>query len=67
MSSHTFTEPRLFKKFERHLRIGFRLLCWSLVLSVHLWSYVFDLSTRWGKPWGLKVRMVWRVSSTFVL
>ena len=30
MSSHTFTEPRLFNKFERHLRIGFRLICWSL-------------------------------------
>lgn len=32
MSSHTVTEPRLFKKFEWHFRIGFRLLCWSLAL-----------------------------------
>ena len=30
MSSHTFTEPRSIKKFERHIRLGFRLLCWSL-------------------------------------
>ena len=32
MSSYTFAEPRSFKKFERFLRIGFRLLCWSLAL-----------------------------------
>ena len=32
MSSHTVTESRSLKKFERHLRIGFRLLCWSLGL-----------------------------------
>jgi hypothetical protein len=32
MSSHTVTEPRSLKKFERYLRKGFRLLCWSLAL-----------------------------------
>ena len=32
MSSSDEIEPRLFNKFERHLRIGFRLLCWSLFL-----------------------------------
>ena len=32
MSSHTVTEPRSFKKFERYRRLGFRLLCWSLSL-----------------------------------
>ena len=30
MSSHTFTELRSIKKFERHIRLGFRLLCLSL-------------------------------------
>ncbi len=32
MSSYAVTEPRSLKKFERYLRIGFRLLCWSLAL-----------------------------------
>ena len=30
MSVYTLTEPRSFKKTERYLRVGFKLLCWSL-------------------------------------
>ena len=44
MSSHTVTEPRLFKKFERHLRIGFRLLCWSVGL-LYLYGVMYLVFT----------------------
>ena len=40
MSSHTVTEPRSLKKFERYLRIGFRLLCWSVVL-LYLYAILY--------------------------
>ena len=44
MSSHTVTEPRSSNKFERHLRIGFRLLCWSLAL-LYLYGVMYLVFT----------------------
>ena len=44
MSSHTFTEPRSFKKLERYLRIGYRLLCWSLGL-LYLYGVLYVVFT----------------------
>ena len=40
MSSHTVTEPRSLKKLEPYLRIGFRLVCWSLVL-LYLYAILY--------------------------
>ena len=44
MSPHTFTEPRSLNKFERHLRIGFRLLCWLLCL-LYLYGIMYLVFT----------------------
>ena len=44
MSSHTVAEPRLSNKFERYLRIGFRLLCWSLCL-LYLYGILYLVFT----------------------
>ena len=40
MSSHTVTESRSYIKLERYLRIGFGLLCWSLVL-LYLYAILY--------------------------
>ena len=40
MSTDTDVEPRSFKKFERYLRIGFRLICWSLAL-LYLYAILY--------------------------
>ena len=44
MSSHTVTEPRSSNKFEWHLRIGFRLLCWSVGL-LYLYGVMYLVFT----------------------
>ena len=44
MISHTVTEPRSSNKFERHLRIGFRLLCWTIGL-LYLYGILYLVFT----------------------
>ena len=44
MSSYAVTETRSLKKFDWYLRIGFRLLCWSLGL-LYLYGVLYLVFT----------------------